>query len=86
MSTLKEWLPHEALSSFPELVEKFGDLKVVEEFNWTKPFPQASFNYRNVMNWVLLEDGSAVGWNESPRSGWAFPRVGRKTVSKILEN
>lgn len=87
MTTLKEWIEGiDRLSSFDDLVSKHGHLEIVATYDGcVHAFPQSAHNYRNVMTWVLLSDGSAVGWNESPRTGWSFPRTGKKTVTKYLE-
>lgn len=88
--TVKEWIESNTGRNYIEyldVIEKYGHLKIVKEVSladeatW-QPFPQNDYNYRNVMHWVLLEDGSAMGWNESPRSGWSFPRVGKKSVAR----
>ena len=89
--TLAQWI--EATGSaieFQDVIAKYGALEIVEEFGYDAfggnrrdiPFPQSQHTFRNVHNWVLLSDGSAVGWNESPRTGWSFPRLGKKTVAK----
>lgn len=84
MITVKEMILSYDRCSFYDVIEKFGDLEIVKKVDGRKSeFPQSSFNYRNVMVWYLLSDGSAIGFNESPRSGWSFPRVGKKTVSKF---
>ena len=81
--TLKEWIIDEAHDDHMGLIDKHGDKLVISIHDGCEQaFPQSRNNYRNVYHWVILEDGSAVGWNESPRSGWSFPRTGRKTVKK----
>lgn len=68
--TLRDWLPvpHEA----PEKLRKKFGLKVVYEsgtgWNWPG-------THKNVCWWVILEDGTAVGWNENPSRGWSFPSL-----------
>lgn len=42
-------------------------------FTDSKPWPGPQ---KNVMSWVRLENGLAVGWNENPTRGWSFPVVG----------
>jgi hypothetical protein len=60
---------------------KFADVTVVKEFY--------SYNtrwvgtHKNVHFWVVLENGYAVGWNESPSRGWSFPIV--KLKPEIFE-
>lgn len=88
--TLKDWIESTgAAAEFADLVDRHGHLEVVKAYSaheggW-RPFPQKNRTYRNVLNWVLLSDGSAVGWNESPRSGWSFPRIGARTVSEVMQ-
>lgn len=84
MTTLRDFLPPEASYTHEAFIAKHGDTRVVRQFDGTKiAFPDLSNKYRHVMHWVLLEDGSAVGWNESPRSGWGFPRRGRRAVANF---
>lgn len=83
--TLREWMHSDARSEQEALLEKHGDKQVVSIHDGTEEaFPQYGAaldpKYRNVLNWVILDDGSAVGWNESPRSGWSFPRTAAPTV------
>lgn len=81
MTTLRDFLPPEAHYTHEALLSKHGDKRVVKRFDGAEiAFPDLNGKYRHVMHWVLLEDGSAVGWNESPRSGWGFPRLGKRAV------
>ena len=50
---------------------KYRDVMVVS-CNWSyhKRWPGT---HKNVHFWVVLENGYAVGWNESPSHGWSFP-------------
>ena len=62
-------------------------MKILKRFNgYEISFPQTKKNHKHVNKWVHLSDGSAIGWNESPLSGYSFPRVGVKTVNKIYPN
>lgn len=88
--TLREWVSDcnmgRGIAEFGEVVVKYADLKVVKEYHsFETPFPQTGYNYRNVNVWALMEDGSAFGWNESPRTGWTFARIGKKTVTKNMK-
>ena len=81
MSKLIDWAPVEFAQSFNDTrAFKFADVKVVEEFSmfdsdtW-KSWPGA---HKNVMNWCILENGYAVGWNENDSRGWSFPVVKMK--------
>lgn len=72
-------------AEFDDQIRTYKDKTIVDEFDGrVVPFPQGSPRYRNVMTWVLLDDGSAVGFNESPRSGFSFPRTGKKTTDLYL--
>ena len=64
--------------------DRIHSLTIVKEFSsHKKGFPQKKNTHRNIHCWVLLEDGSAIGLNESPRSGFSFPRIGQRTVKSI---
>lgn len=86
--TVSEWVSSCSYGSpeFDDQIRTYRDRVIVAEYDGrVVPFPQAAFRHRNVMNWILLDDGSAVGFNESPRSGFSFPRTGKKTVDRYLE-
>lgn len=77
--TVNEFVPSDAHSMWADLLDKHGEKKVVETFyGYDYCFP--SNNFRNVHVWALLEDGSVIGMNESPRSGWSFPRIGKRAM------
>lgn len=86
--TVSEWVSSLCTyggAEFNDQIRTYRDHVIVAEYDGRAiPFPQTTFRYRNVMNWVLLDDGSAVGFNESPRSGFSFPRSGRKIVDRFL--
>ena len=89
--TVQEWIDSicaHGSYEHDDQIRAYKDKIIVREFDGTVfTFPQSlkgPGKYRNVMNWVLLDDGSAVGWNESPRNGWSFPRTGAATVSVYL--
>jgi hypothetical protein len=87
--TVGEWIESAIQShntcEYDEQIRTYRDLKIVREFDGTAyAFPQTRYSYRNVYNWVLLEDGTAVGWNESPRVGFSFPRSGKVITQKYL--
>lgn len=87
--TVRDWVSSHCnygISEFAEQIRTYADKKIVKEFDGSElPFPQTARSYRNVMTWVLLEDGSSVGWNESPRSGWSFPRSSAKITQRYLD-
>lgn len=66
---LRDWLPHDA--EINKRLERHLDVDVHSEYQH-RPFPQRGKQYGYILNWVLLENGYAVGWNESPRIGWSF--------------
>lgn len=86
MVTVRDWMHRAAWNEQRKVLDKIGNVRVVDVFDGHyTAFPQTHWNYRNVHHWVLLEDGRAVGWNESPRSGWSFPILGKKTVDKNIK-
>jgi len=76
---LIDWAPEEFAQSFDDTrAYRYCDVKVVSEHGWgedNKPWPGP---HKNVMNWCVLENGYAVGWNENPSRGWSFPVVKMK--------
>lgn len=71
MKTLRDVLPFEALEFTDSKFIQFLDIKVLEEVDGCV-VPWVG-THKNVMNWWKLENGYAVGWNESPVHGWSFP-------------
>ncbi len=86
--TLIDWLNQKDHNYSEDLFsDRIHSLKILKEFSsHKKGFPQKKNIHRNIHSWVLLEDGSAIGMNESPRSGLSFPRIGTKTVQSIYPN
>jgi hypothetical protein len=86
--TVGEWvasLSQYGGAEFDDQIRTYKDKVIVDEFDGRVVlFPQRTHRYRNVMNWILLDDGTAVGFNESPRSGFSFPRTGKKIVDIYL--
>ncbi len=69
--TLKDTMPHEFMGYIDASAYKLRDVNVVSEhYSDKKPWPG---KHKNVMFWVILENGKAVGWNENPGKGWSFP-------------
>lgn len=66
--TLRDWLPHEALSYTDDAFYKHLDVEVIEDKEGGWPG-----KHKNVYHWCILKNGVAVGWNENPSVGWAFP-------------
>lgn len=72
MKVLRECLPYEFMYceySYSR-ARSFSEVEVIEEkeFNWPG-------THKNVINWYILSNGYAVGWNESPSRGWSFPVI-----------
>lgn len=87
--TVREWISSlcsHGTSEFDDQIRTYGDLKIVKHYDGTTHgFPQLPKRYCNVYSWVLLEDGTSVGWNESPRNGWSFPRTGKSITKQYLD-
>ena len=86
METLRKWIETKYLSEDEyKKVFKMLDVKIMNEFSlhndlWVSW--QKFGTHKNVMNWVLLDNGYAVGWNENPGKGWSFPL--KKVPTKII--
>ncbi len=79
METLEETLKYwkKDIQS-DEKIRKYFDCKVIKEFSMGSSSPfwmswQEFGTHKNVWNWWLLENGIAVGFNESPSIGWSWP-------------
>jgi hypothetical protein len=76
--TLAQWLP-DGCSGYEDQLNKLLSKKVIKEFSVSsfRELPWASWRefgtHKNVLHWVLLETGHAVGWNENGSRGWSFP-------------
>lgn len=46
-------------------------------------YPAPFTSYKNCHKWVILSDGSAILWNESPRNGYGFKHVGVTAVKNF---
>lgn len=74
--TLKECLPYEFMGcEYDEncRARKFANVKVIQEYDARDN--RWKGNHKNVTYWYELENGYAVGWNESPSRGWSFPVI-----------
>lgn len=88
--TLHDWLPSEAHQQDLPRLKKLMGLKVAVEFSpstWADgklsdntDWYRWPGSHKNVFSWCILEDGSAVAWNENSATGWSFPRLGTKLV------
>ncbi len=79
---LRDVVPQEFFHEFRNTrAFKLLDCEIAQEYSlgdlttW-KSWPGKE---RNVMNWWLLTDGRAVGWNENESRGWSFPVHGRRS-------
>ncbi len=83
--TLREWLPKEAHDQDLPRLKKLMDLKVDHEWSMTndqQAFYRWPGSHKYVFAWCVLEDGSAVAWNENPGVGWSFPKLSAKLVKE----
>lgn len=85
---LKDWIGDKELSDKEwEKLSKHMDTEVEVEFMMHKEdsfIPWSTFgHHKNVYSWVLLKNGLAVGWNESPSRGWSFPS--KKITSNVKQ-
>jgi len=73
MKKVEDCFPREAFHDWPAL-DAVRDKQVVAEHslrdaNWERwPGKQ-----KNVMYWIEIEGGKAIGWNENDARGWSFP-------------
>jgi len=86
--TLKEALPEEYYINIDpdgadKHLAKLLNIKVVyhydsRDYRWPG-------SHKNVLTWMALENGYAVGWNENPAIGWSFPslKLTEKNLKKI---
>jgi hypothetical protein len=74
---LIEWAPQEFAAGIWDDTRswKFRDVEVVEEYGYGEKWKPWPGTHKNVMNWCVLANGYAVGWNENPSRGWSFPVV-----------
>lgn len=68
--TLRDVLPKEALGFPDDPFYEYLDVRVIEKRSGGWSGPQ-----KNVHFWWRLENGKAVGWNESPSHGWSWPVI-----------
>jgi len=83
--TVRDFIPRDAYLENESVLARVGDVEVLYTIEGSDlPFPQKGFRFRNVHVFTILVDGRVVGFNESPRSGWSFPVLGRKAVSSLI--
>jgi hypothetical protein len=82
MTTLREWAPQEFEQSFYDVPSyRHADVEVVEEYGYNEVNRRWPGPHKNVMNWCVLANGYAVGWNENPSLGWSFPMIKMKKTA-----
>ena len=74
MKKLIDWIPLDA--RWEQHLHKYFECEVVKEYKqgfrgWLR-WPG---KHKNVMNWCVLSNGKAVGFNENPAVGWSFPVI-----------
>lgn len=71
---LIDWLPYEFEVEFCDTrAYQFINVNIINVNNFcSKKWPG---EHKFVFNWVELENGYAVGWNENPARGWSFPII-----------
>lgn len=83
---LRDVLPREASQNGGEFEDcpfhKYLDNEVIENHDGETPPRWMGFKTKNILNWWALDNGKAVGWNESPSRGWSFPVVSMPKESK----
>ncbi len=87
--TVNDWLPSEAQIDERDEVNRVLDYEVIAEFGYARrPFNAQPFRYKNIHNWCIATNGKkhyAVGWNENPSIGWAFPIKRLKNYQDYLD-
>ena len=70
--TLREALPYGETGIFKS---KKLEVKVMETHDPYKGGLRWPGRHKNVVEWWVLADGTAVGWNENTSVGWSFPVI-----------
>ncbi len=80
--TLSDVMPREFRDYTTIRAYKYRNVEVVSEHNSMsdKPWIPWVGAEKHVYYWVILANGVAVGWNESPSRGWGFPC---KSIKKL---
>tara|TARA_R100001163_G_scaffold26401_1_gene21471 strand:+ start:3292 stop:3789 length:498 start_codon:yes stop_codon:yes gene_type:complete len=69
------------LDIFPnrKILEKKKNLRIIWDSNdhnhldYWGYYDNFPFTHKNIRRWVILEDMTAVGFNENPSIGWSYP-------------
>lgn len=79
MTRVSDWLPPEALNDWPKL-QPFLDKEILAEYNDNRRAGSRRWpgKHKNVNSWIAIEGGKAIGWNESPSTGWSFPVISHR--------
>lgn len=80
---LLDWLNEYYFDRCSDHLKKLYDKKILKEFSmmtfegsttvWASW--QEFGTHKNVTNWVLIEGGYAVGFNENVSTGYSYPKV-----------
>ncbi len=77
--TLKDVMPHEFMGGeyCNDRAYTFRDVEVIQEHSLSDNnyVSWPGTRNKNVMFWVKLSNGYAVGFNENPARGWSFPVI-----------
>lgn len=90
--TLKEWVQKNTNPYFFDRIKPHLDKKIVKEFSMSGSDPWASWQEfgreKNVTNWVILEGGVAVGFNENPSIGYGYPvkKLSDEQLQKFMKH
>ena len=81
LKTLEDWAPKEFLNGEYDDIRAFKFRKVLVTKEHDGTVDAWIGTHKFVYNWVELENGYAVGWNENPSRGWMFFVVKIKKIS-----
>lgn len=84
IQTLKDWLPDDFLIEYSDTrAASLLDVEVIWEHTIADDGKYVRWpgRHKNVLSWVELKNGLAVGWNENPARGWTFPVMKLKRTS-----
>lgn len=76
------------LDIFPngETLEKKKRLRIIwhsSDYNHITEYDNFPFTHKNITSWVILEDMTAVGFNENPSIGWSYPTKKMKRLPTL---
>ena len=90
VKTLSDWLPSgtpEAWELNPSLEKKLNKKIIWDSYNYRNInlWDNWPFKHKNIYHWVVLEDFTAVAWNENPSRGRSFPSRKMSELPKTTE-